>query len=113
MLANLILDPKETAVPAEHRIIEPVIQKEFLVDGKILVFTLFSSWLSLINSCFFIKTWNGPMQDIFSVACIQSAPGEAPKPKLLGQAPMLDGPTAVSALEAAEKGFFSYLSCVP
>lgn len=72
--------PKESDIPAEYAYGEPVHQKEYLVNGE-------------------IKIWNGPVQDIFSPVCIQTANGT--EQKLLGSTPLLTEVEATDALNAA------------
>ena len=72
--------PREADIPAEYAYGEPVHQKEYLVNGE-------------------IKIWNGPVQDIFSPVCIQTANG--PEQKLLGSTPLLTEKEATDALDAA------------
>lgn len=74
------LFPRESDIPAEYAYGEPVHQKEYLVNGE-------------------IKIWNGPVQDIFSPVCIQTANG--PEQKLLGSTPLLTEAEATDALNAA------------
>ncbi|ABG57592.1 NADP-dependent glyceraldehyde-3-phosphate dehydrogenase [Cytophaga hutchinsonii] len=72
--------PKESDIPAEYAYGEPVHQKEYLVNGE-------------------IKIWSGPVQDIFSPVCVQTANG--PEQKLLGSTPLLTETEATDALNAA------------
>jgi glyceraldehyde-3-phosphate dehydrogenase (NADP+) len=72
--------PKEADIPAEYAYGEPVHQKEYLVNGE-------------------IKIWNGPVQEIHSPVCIQTANGI--EQKLLGSTPLLTEVEATDALNAA------------
>lgn len=75
-----VLFPKESEIPAEYAYGEPVHQKEYLVNGE-------------------IKIWNGPVQDIYSPVCVQTATGA--EQKLLGSTPLLTEVEATDALNAA------------
>ncbi len=76
--------PRPEQIPAAMRIQEPLIQREYLVNGQ-------------------LEQWTGPMQDVYSPICIQTQ--NAAEPFFLGQCPRLDGDAALRVLDAAVRAY--------
>ncbi|GAA4469797.1 NADP-dependent glyceraldehyde-3-phosphate dehydrogenase [Nibrella saemangeumensis] len=76
-LQNLF--PEESQIPEEFRI-EPVHQREFLINGE-------------------MRTWNGPTVDVFSPVHVKTANGL--ERKLIGSYPITTDAEAMEALDAA------------
>ena len=62
----------------------PIFQKEYLINGE-------------------LKIWEGPMQEVYSPVCIQSASGCAPK--LIGSYPILTEKESLEALDSTSKAY--------
>lgn len=71
--------PDEKNIPADF-LQEPVTQTEYLVDGE-------------------LRSWNGPMQDVYSPVCVNTSEGL--HQKFLGKFPLLAEKEAMQALDAA------------
>ena len=78
------LFPDERGIPAEHRHEEPVIQKEYLINGQ-------------------LRIWEGPMQEVLSPVCVRTASGVFRK--AIGSYPVLTAREAMEALDAAEHAY--------
>jgi glyceraldehyde-3-phosphate dehydrogenase (NADP+) len=78
------LFPDEHGIPAEHRHQEPVIQKEYLINGQ-------------------LRIWEGPMQEVLSPVCVRTASGVFRK--AIGSCPVLTAKEAMEALDAAEHAY--------
>jgi glyceraldehyde-3-phosphate dehydrogenase (NADP+) len=78
------LFPTEGSIPAEFNWTEPLHQRRFLLDGKIV-------------------EWEGKMQDVYSPILI--ADGDELKPKYLGSYPLIGEKEALDALASAEKAY--------
>ncbi len=81
-LANLY--PLPGAIPAEFDLPEPVNQSEYLIDGE-------------------LRQWDGPMQEVTSPVCVQSAAGCSRV--VIGCHPKLTGKESLEALAAASKAY--------
>ncbi len=81
-LKNLF--PTEGSIPPEYNWTEPLHQRRFLLDGKIV-------------------EWAGKMQDVYSPILI--ADGDEMTPKYLGSYPLIGEKEAVEALVSAEKAY--------
>jgi aldehyde dehydrogenase (NAD+) len=79
------LFPRETDVPPEHRLAEPIRQRAYLVNGE-------------------LRMWNGPTQTVYSPICLRNAQGEAKRVEI-GSYPLIAEPEADEALEAAIKAY--------
>jgi glyceraldehyde-3-phosphate dehydrogenase (NADP+) len=77
--------PRLERIPEKYRLHHPVIQKDYLLDGKIL-------------------EWDGPRQKVFSPVCIEDENGGV-SPHLVGEYPMMTQNESLQALEAAAKAF--------
>jgi len=78
------LFPDERVIPEEHRHEEPVIQKEYLINGQ-------------------LRMWEGPMQEVLSPVCVKTASGVFRK--VIGSCPVLTAREAMEALDAAERAY--------
>jgi glyceraldehyde-3-phosphate dehydrogenase (NADP+) len=78
------LFPDEHGIPVEHRHEEPVIQKEYLINGQ-------------------LRMWEGPMQEVLSPVCVRTASGVLRK--VIGSYPVLTAGEAMEALDAAERAY--------
>lgn len=76
--------PLESEIPEAFKIAEPLEQREFLVDGK------------MIN-------WEGELNPILSPVFVKTSTGYAQK--IIGKTPLLDKVAAMHALEAAVKAY--------
>ena len=72
--------PKDSDIPHQFNIAEPVKQTEYLVNGKLI-------------------QWDGPVQEVFSPICTDS--GAEIKQKMLGSYPLLTDKEAMDVLDAA------------
>jgi glyceraldehyde-3-phosphate dehydrogenase (NADP+) len=81
-IASLFSD--ECRIPAEHRHEEPVIQKEYLINGE-------------------LRMWEGPMQEVLSPVCVRTASGVFRK--VIGSCPVLTAREAKEAIDAAEQAY--------
>lgn len=77
---NHLRFPALDRIAAEHRLDHDYAQKEYLVGGE-------------------LRAWDGAMHPVYSPLCEETA--EGPKPRLIGQTPLLDGATATWAADAA------------
>jgi len=78
------LFPDEHGIPVEHRHAEPVIQKEYLINGQ-------------------LRIWEGPLQEVLSPVCVRTASGVSRK--AIGSYPVLTAREAMDALDAAEHAY--------
>jgi glyceraldehyde-3-phosphate dehydrogenase (NADP+) len=76
--------PTQDRIPADVRLETPLRQDVYLVNGE-------------------LRGWTGPMQDVFSPVCLETAAGLAPY--LLGSYPLLSENEALDALDAAEQAY--------
>jgi glyceraldehyde-3-phosphate dehydrogenase (NADP+) len=74
------LYPSVSAIPSQFDIPEPIIQKDYLVDGR-------------------FERWEGEMQSVVSPIHVDAGTGLAPR--VIGSCPMLDEAAALAAVEAA------------
>ncbi len=74
----------ENGVPESYRLGQPVVQREYLVDGE-------------------LREWHGALQEVFSPVYLQSETGEAAR--LLGSYPLLTENEAAKALNAAVRAY--------
>ena len=81
-IANLF--PAPDRIPERFRLKEPVIQREYLINGE-------------------IRTWNGPLQEVLSPVCTPGNP--APTPVKVGGYPLLTTKEAMEALDAAARAY--------
>jgi glyceraldehyde-3-phosphate dehydrogenase (NADP+) len=72
--------PKETEIPESYHVGAPQEQREYLVDGNLLI-------------------WDGPLNPVYSPVCIEKD-GQV-EPRLLGYTPLLTAKESLEALEAA------------
>lgn len=77
----LHLFPGADAIPAEHRLAEPLHQRVYLVGGELL-------------------PWEGDVQAVLSPVCTRTADG-VPEQVVIGSYPLHDGAASDAALEAA------------
>jgi glyceraldehyde-3-phosphate dehydrogenase (NADP+) len=77
--------PSDREIPDNFRIRQPLIQREFLVNGR-------------------LAAWNGPRQQVYSPVHVKDGNG-MPHPVLIGEYPLLTEKEALMALEAACKAF--------
>ena len=78
------LFPTADSIPPDLRLETPLRQDAYLVNGE-------------------LRRWNGPMQDVLSPVCIETAAGLSPY--LLGSYPLLSENEALAALHAAEQAY--------
>ena len=76
--------PGETDIPKEFRITKPLIQKEYLIDGK-------------------LKPWKGKMHKVLSPVYIRKAKGLLQT--VIGEYPLLTRKEALAALDAAIRAY--------
>jgi glyceraldehyde-3-phosphate dehydrogenase (NADP+) len=72
--------PAENEIPVEFRMAAPVCQNEYLINGE-------------------LREWHGPFQDVYSPVYLRTA--EGPKPKWVGNYPLLSETAVLEALDAA------------
>jgi len=72
--------PRERDIPEDFRLTEPIEQKEYLIDGK-------------------LKIWSGAMQEVLSPVFVKGPAGISPK--VVGRYPLLTEKEALEALDAA------------
>ncbi|HEA53094.1 NADP-dependent glyceraldehyde-3-phosphate dehydrogenase [Marinobacter antarcticus] len=48
-----------------------------------------------------LREWHGPFAEVRSPVCLRAAKGAEPEPVLIGKTPLMDGDTALQALDAA------------
>jgi glyceraldehyde-3-phosphate dehydrogenase (NADP+) len=82
-LKNLF--PTQADIPAEYDLIEPLHQKEYLLDGKII-------------------KWKGSVQEVVSPIMVRNAEGTLEK-KVIGSYPLITEVEGLQALESAEKAY--------
>src|SRR5262245_46894855 len=78
------LFPASDRIPPDVRLETPLRQDAYLVNGE-------------------LRRWTGPMQDVLSPVCIETAAGLSPS--LLGSYPLLSENEALAALQAAEQAY--------
>src|SRR5262245_53773134 len=78
------LFPAQDRIPPDVRLETPLRQDAYLVNGE-------------------LRRWTGPMQDVLSPVCIETAAGLSPY--LLGSYPLLSENEALTALHAAEQAY--------
>jgi len=76
--------PYEDSIPEEFRLKNPVIQKEYLINGKLCI-------------------WNGEMQEVLSPVYLKTSSGFSQK--LVGSYPLLTENESLEALDAATKAY--------
>ncbi len=76
--------PRADTIPEKFRFLKPVEQSEYLSDGE-------------------IRHWRGPMQEVLSPVCLDSAAG--PNRKTIGSYPLLTSKEALEALDAAVRAY--------
>lgn len=81
-IANIF--PTESQIPEEFNLIEPIHQKEYLVNGE-------------------MRTWNGAMHTVLSPVYIKTANGL--EQKVVGSYPLATEVEALEALDAAVKAY--------
>jgi len=78
------LSPLETTIPEMHRIVTPIRQDYYLVNGE-------------------LRRWDGPLQEVWSPVQIQD--GQETQRKLVGAAPRLTVAAAQEALDVAVQAY--------
>jgi glyceraldehyde-3-phosphate dehydrogenase (NADP+) len=78
------LFPEEDQIPEQYRILKPIRQDRYLIDGE-------------------LRSWDGPLQEIHSPVRIRSAAGSLQK--LIGEAPQLTGAAALETLAVAVQAY--------
>ena len=78
------LFPEEGQIPEQCRILKPIRQEQYLIDGE-------------------LRPWGGPLQEIYSPVRVRSAAGTSQK--LVGEAPRLTGEAALEALAVAVRAY--------
>lgn len=78
------LFPEEQQVPEQFRIVQPVRQNYYLIDGE-------------------LRNWNGPLQEVLSPVWIRTAAGS--QQKLVGEAPQLTEAAALEAMGVAVRAY--------
>ncbi len=76
--------PYEDSIPEEFRLKNPVIQKEYLINGKLCI-------------------WNGEMQEVLSPVYLKTSSGFSQK--LVGSYPLLTENESLEALDSATKAY--------
>lgn len=76
-----VVFPQEKDIPSEYKLEQPVIQKQYLIDGQLL-------------------NWNGPMKEVYSPVYLSDS-----SQKYIGSCPNLIEKEALSALDAAVKAY--------
>ncbi|MFT4974000.1 MAG: glyceraldehyde-3-phosphate dehydrogenase (NADP+), partial [Saprospiraceae bacterium] len=79
------LFPTAETIPAEYAFGEPIHQRSYLLDGKIV-------------------DWDGPVQEVFSPISVRTEKGNL-EPVLLGSYPLIGEKEAVAALDSAVKAY--------
>jgi glyceraldehyde-3-phosphate dehydrogenase (NADP+) len=77
--------PAMDQVPEDFRLKHRVVQKEYLVNGRLV-------------------EWGGPMQEVYSPVCIRDEKGHI-SPYLIGEYPMLTAKESLEALDAAVSAY--------
>ncbi|MCF7858516.1 MAG: NADP-dependent glyceraldehyde-3-phosphate dehydrogenase [Candidatus Cloacimonetes bacterium] len=76
--------PKLSEIPDSYQIKGKIHQKKYMIDGE-------------------MKTWNGPMEEVFSPICLKTSEGlEQP---VIGSYPLLTEGEALRALDSAKKAY--------
>ena len=78
------LFPEEHQIPEQYRILQPVRQNYYLIQGE-------------------LRRWEGPLQEVFSPVWIHTAAGS--QQKLVGEAPLLTEAAALETLEVAARAY--------
>ncbi len=78
--------PTEADIPPAFRLVAPVEQTEYLVDGE-------------------LRHWDGPRQDVFSPVCVRTDSGLVQQ--RIGSYPLLTEKEALEALDAAARAYDS------
>ncbi|MGV8920879.1 MAG: NADP-dependent glyceraldehyde-3-phosphate dehydrogenase [Pseudomonas sp.] len=78
------LFPCATDIPENFRFADPIEQREYLVDGA-------------------LRTWDGPLAQVRSPVYLKTEHGD--EQVILGSTPLLDGDTALTALDAAVRAY--------
>ncbi|NJM26783.1 MAG: aldehyde dehydrogenase family protein, partial [Bacteroidia bacterium] len=81
-LANVF--PTEAIIPDQYKIAEPIVQREYLIDGK-------------------LKTWDGNLNTVLSP--VFENKGDGYEQKVIGKTPLLTSMESLEALEAAVKAY--------
>lgn len=76
--------PQENQIPEQFQLIQPIIQREYLIDGE-------------------LRHWDGELEEARSPICIQTEAGLVPK--VIGSFPLLTETEALQALDAAVKAY--------
>lgn len=82
LLSNVF--PEEASIPDQFKLVEPIEQREYLVDGV-------------------LKTWTGKLSPVLSPVFIRK--GDQHEQKILGSTPLLTSQEALEAMEAAVKAY--------
>jgi len=78
------LFPEASAIPPQFRLPEPVVQREYLINGE-------------------MREWHGPMLDVLSPVCLKTPRGV--EQQKIGACPLLDAQEALAALDAAVRAY--------
>src|SRR6266496_1465349 len=78
------LFPGERQIPEPCRILRPVIQDYYLIDGE-------------------LRRWEGPLHEVLSPIRIRTAEGS--RQKLIGETPLLTGEAALETLAVAVRAY--------
>ena len=78
------LFPEEHQIPEQYRILQPIRQECYLVDGE-------------------LRRWDGPLQEVHSPVRVRTVAGCGSK--LVGEAPQLTGAAALEALAVAVRAY--------
>jgi len=78
------LFPEEHQIPEQYRILQPIRQECYLIDGE-------------------LRRWGGPLQEVLSPVRVRTAAGCGRK--LVGEAPQLTGEAALEALAVAVRAY--------
>lgn len=76
--------PKQSEIPSQYNIGEPIEQREYLIDGK-------------------LREWKGNLSPVLSPVFVRN--GDKLEQKVLGYTPLLNSDEAMLALEAAVKAY--------
>lgn len=77
--------PSLSQVPVEYRLDHKIIQREYLIDGR-------------------MQQWYGPFQQVHSPVCVRDGSGEV-SPFLVGEYPMMTSKESIEALDAASRAY--------
>src|SRR6185369_6528502 len=78
------LFPEEHQIPEQYRIVQPVRQNYYLIQGE-------------------LRSWEGALQEVRSPVRIRTAAGS--EQKLIGEAPLLTEAAALETLEVAARAY--------